>query len=149
MTGDWERTLEDDVPKLAALIQELGVEEVEITEGGRTIRLRRAAPRVPSAAPEAAGAQLEAAETAGVVTVCAEHVGVFLRAAAGESEPLVTEGTAVEEDQPIGFVDVLGVAHDVLVPEGGVLEQFLVIDGQPVEYGQPLARLISQSGGQT
>ena len=150
MTDDWERTLNEDVPRLAALLHELGVEEIEVSEGGRTVRLRRAAPSVSSAPSEAAAGEAGAAETvevSGMVTVRAERVGVFHRAAEGEPEPPVAEGDAVEEGQTIGFVDVLGVAHDVLAPDGGVLEQYLVVDGQPVEYGQPLAHLAPQPVG--
>jgi acetyl-CoA carboxylase biotin carboxyl carrier protein len=59
-----------------------------------------------------------------------------------EPEPVAGVGDSVEEGQTIGYIDVLGVSHEVFAPAAGVIERFLVMDGQPVEYGQPLARIV-------
>ena len=50
-------------------------------------------------------------------------------------------GDAVDEGQTLGYVDVLGVAHDVCAPVDGVIERLPVHDGEVVEYGQPLAEV--------
>ena len=39
--GDWDETLENDIPRLATLLRETGAEEIEVGCGDRTIRLRR------------------------------------------------------------------------------------------------------------
>jgi acetyl-CoA carboxylase biotin carboxyl carrier protein len=151
VTDDWERALNDDVPRLAALIQELGVEEIEVSEGDRTIRLRRSTRAVaPAAAEDAALAPetVEPEDESGVVTVRAEYVGVFRRTDDEAADLPVDEGAAVEEGQSIGLVDVLGVLHEVPAPGTGVVERFLVVDGHPVEFGQPLARLVPDSADQ-
>ena len=41
----------------------------------------------------------------------------------------------------IGFVDVLGVAHEVSSPVAGVIDEMLVHDGSIVEFGQRLVRI--------
>ena len=73
--------------------------------------------------------------------VRSEQVGVFMALTEPGAPPLVRVGDAVVEGQIIGYVDVLGVAHDVSASEDGVVERLLVHDGEIVEYGQLLAEL--------
>ena len=50
-------------------------------------------------------------------------------------------GDEVEEGQVIGFIDVLGVAHELSAPVTGVIDEMLVHDGSVVEFGQQLVRI--------
>ena len=142
MTTDpqWEAALDEDVPRLARLLRETGAEEIEVGDADRTIRVRRSsALGVIAAEPAAADDAESAAE--GLVVVTSEQVGVFVALSEPGAPALVGVGDAVDEGQTIGYVDVLGVAHDICVPEGGVVERLLVHDGEVVEYGQALAEL--------
>ena len=143
MASDWERSLGEDIAWLARLAREAGLEEIEVTDAGRTIRVRRA----PAAGPEPDATAGETDGTAADETslggkVRAEHVGIFHRAPEGAGEPVARDGSHVEEGQPVGFVDVLGVPHEVVAPASGILESFEAMDGQPVEFGQTVARLL-------
>lgn len=71
--------------------------------------------------------------------VHAGRVGVFSRSRSQEQLPVIDEGTAVEEGQLLGYIEVLNVLNEVHAPLAGTLERFLVESRQPVEYGQPLA----------
>lgn len=67
-------------------------------------------------------------------------VGVFTRMREGDSAPLAEEGQWLKVGQPYGMVD--GLHAQVLTAEDeGHLLRFLVADGDPVEYGQPLAEI--------
>ncbi len=131
--GDWDDALARDVPRLAALLRETGAEEIEIGDDARTIRVRRI-PRAETVQVEARLDPAPAETPDGPTRVTSEQVGVFISSG-------VQAGDSVEEAQAIGVVDVLGVAHDVYAPADGVVERFLVRDGEVVEYGQPLAEL--------
>ena len=137
---DWDAALDEDVPRLARLLRETGAEEIEIGDAARTIRVRRSS-GLGLLAAEAA--PVDGTETAdeGLIVVASEQVGVFVALTEPGAPPQVRIGDAVEDGQTIGYVDVLGVAHDVCVPEAGVIERLLVRDGEVVEYGQPLAEL--------
>lgn len=137
---DWEAALDEDVPRLARLLRETGAEEIEVGGAERTIRVRRSS-ALGVIAAEAAAADDEVAADAGLVVVTSEQVGVFVALTEPGAPPLVGIGDAVDEGQTIGYVDVLGVAHDVCAPEDGVVERLPVRDGEVVEYGQPLAEL--------
>jgi acetyl-CoA carboxylase biotin carboxyl carrier protein len=50
-------------------------------------------------------------------------------------------GESVRGGDLLGHVDVLGVRHDVVAPQTGILAALTAQPGEAVEYGQPLARL--------
>ncbi len=139
MADDWERTLSKDLPDLVSFAREAKLEEVEVGDEQRTLRIRLATRA--QAAPAATGSDAPDAATAAEPVARAEHVGIFHRGPEDATDPVAEPGDTVEEGAAIGFVDVLGVFHDVPAPFDGAIEAFLVPDGQPVEFGQPIARL--------
>ncbi len=142
MASDWDRMLDEDVPRLMELLHGLGLEEIAVEQDGRSVRLRRSggAPSHEQSEPAADDSALAgAARDDG--TVRAEQVGVFHRAPEDSTEPAVADGDSVEDGQTIAYIDVLGVFHEVVSPTAGSVEQFLVAEGQPVEFNQPLVRL--------
>jgi len=50
-------------------------------------------------------------------------------------------GLSVEKGDPLGYVDVLGVRHDVRAPRSGVVRNLVTEAGEAVEYGQLLIEL--------
>jgi len=142
MTTDpkWDAALDEDVPRLARLLRETGAEEIEVGDAERTIRVRRSS-ALGVIAAETAAVDDAASADEGLVVVTSEQVGVFVALSEPGAPALVGVGDAVDEGQTIGYVDVLGVAHDICVPEDGVIERLLVRDGEVVEYGQALAEL--------
>jgi acetyl-CoA carboxylase biotin carboxyl carrier protein len=54
---------------------------------------------------------------------------------------LVHGGETIQSGQAIGAIEALGIPTNVDAPEGGIVEDILVQDGSPVEYGQPLLTL--------
>jgi acetyl-CoA carboxylase biotin carboxyl carrier protein len=50
-------------------------------------------------------------------------------------------GLAVEKGDALGYVDVLGVRHDVRAPRSGVVRNLVTEAGEAVEYGQLLIEL--------
>jgi len=54
------------------------------------------------------------------------------------SRPPVTEGSEIEDDRELAFVESLGIRNPVRSGGAGRVATVFVTDGQPVEYGQPL-----------
>lgn len=141
-TGDWRRLVEDDLPAILETIQGTDVEELEISTGDRSIRIRlgggvEAGPPLLEADPDSA----PATPRPPTVTIAADRVGTFYRAAQGETVPLKSEADGVEAGEGIGFIDSLDVWHEIAAPRAGRLLQFLVPDRAEVEYGEELAIL--------
>ena len=141
---DWDDVLIKKVPRLAELLRETGAEEIEIGDGDRMVRVRRSI-GVSSTEllddsemkSEAAGSTVDDA----VTTIESEQVGVFMAVAEGSESTPAAVGDEVEESQVIGFVDVLGVAHEIISPVSGVIAEVLVHDGSVVEFGQQLVKV--------
>ena len=131
--------------RLAALLGELGLSEVEVEAADVRIRVQRAAAPVlaPPAAPLPAAAPDERPLVADVVapaliTVEAPMVGTFYRASSPTADPYVQEGDAVKEGQVLCIIEAMKLMNEIESKIGGRVARILVENGQAVEYGQPL-----------
>lgn len=50
-------------------------------------------------------------------------------------------GLSVAKGDPLGYIDVLGVRHDVRAPRSGVVRNLVTETGEAVEFGQVLIEL--------
>ena len=141
---DWDEVLIKKVPRLAELLRETGAEEIEIGDGDRMVRVRRSigVPSTELLADSEMKSEVEGARVDDAVTsIESDQVGVFMAVAEEGASTPAEVGNEVEEGQVIGFVDVLGVAHEVSSPVTGVIDEMLVHDGSVVEFGQQLVRI--------
>lgn len=79
-----------------------------------------------------------AAEPADLYTVKSPMVGVFYRAAGPGQPPYVDVGSAVVEGDTICIIEAMKLMNEITAEVDGIVEEILVDDGTPVEYGQPL-----------
>lgn len=143
------------VRELAELLTANGLNEIEVEDGDRKIKVRRdpaptaAAPAAsPQAAPAPAAtapapsqpAEPAEAEVSGE-TVKAPMVGTAFLAPEPGAKPFVNVGDAVKAGDTILIVEAMKVMNPITAPKGGVVKKILVSDGQPVEFDQPLVVL--------
>ncbi len=76
----------------------------------------------------------------------ASLLGHFHRGARSGGPPFVDVGDQLAAGVTIGTIVVLGAPSDVVTEHPVEIVAFLVDDGEPVEYGQPLVRTRSVSG---
>ncbi|HST37500.1 MAG TPA: acetyl-CoA carboxylase biotin carboxyl carrier protein [Allosphingosinicella sp.] len=142
------------VKKLAKMLDENDLSEIEVEDGDRKIVVKRklgfapaaaaapapapaAAPASAPAPPPAPAAQKDPADHPGAVK--SPMVGtVFLSAEPGAA-PFVAPGTRVEEGDTLLIIEAMKVMNPITAPKAGVVKEVLVQDAQPVEYEQPLA----------
>ncbi len=136
---------DDLIRRLAALLKETGLSEIEYEAEGQRIRVGRgggpvaAGPAQPaaSAAGPAPGAPLDA-ETVPAGAVTSPMVGTVYLAAEPGAPPLVKVGDTVTEGQTLLIIEAMKVMNPLASPRAGTVTQILVSDGQPVEFGEPL-----------
>ena len=130
--------LADQLGELLRLLDGSDVEEIEVEHQGARFVVRRdlsdAAQPVARAAVERP-APLPRADS---FVITAPVVGVFRRNAGGKGEAILDEGDAVIAGQIVGAVEAMGMLNRIQSERAGVVQEMLVRDGQPVEYGQPL-----------
>lgn len=140
----------DLVRKLAALLEETGLTEIEYALGDQRVRVARGAV-VPSAVatPAAAAAGNEAAapatasagETALPGTITAPMVGVVYMAPEPGADNFIKVGDTVSEGQTLLLIEAMKTFNPIRAPNAGKVTQILVAEGAPVEYGEALVVL--------
>jgi len=127
--------------RLAALLGELSLSEVEVESGDIRVRVQRAGALAPvTPGPAAADERPLVADTVSpaLVTMEAPMVGTFYRASSPTADPYVQEGDVVKEGQVLCIIEAMKLMNEIESKIGGRVTRVLVENGHAVEYGQPL-----------
>ncbi|WP_295135906.1 acetyl-CoA carboxylase biotin carboxyl carrier protein [uncultured Reyranella sp.] len=141
------------VRKLAAILEETKLGEIELADGERRIRVARptapvaqAAPVVMAAAPAAAPAASAAAAPAAAGGDLSKHPGVVKSPMVGTAylapEPgkpnFVSVGDKVTAGQTLLIIEAMKTFNPIKAPRAGTVMQVLIENARPVEFGEPL-----------
>ncbi len=145
------------VRRLADILTETGLSEIEVEHSGLKIRVAKtltaapmqmmhAAPAAPAPAPLAAAtasatasSEVAAPARASGDVIKSPMVGsVYLQPEPG-AEPFVKVGDTVAAGQTLMIIEAMKTMNPIPAPRAGRIVEILVEDGQPVEFGEPLA----------
>ena len=144
------------VKKLIELLEESGIDELEIKEGEESVRISRHsktpaaqqfyAPAPVAAAPAAApvAAAAPAAEAAAAApalkgtVIRSPMVGTFYRKPSPTSPNFAEVGQSVKKGDTLCIVEAMKLLNEIEADASGVIKAILVENGQPVEFGEPL-----------
>lgn len=135
---------EDLLRKLAKLLTETGLSEIEFESGGHRIRVNRGTvgqPMAPQPAPAPASPQPGAAPGPASIpdgALVSPMVGTAYLSAEPGGTPFVKVGDKVKKGQTLLIIEAMKVMNPIPAPDAGVIEAVLINDGQPVEYGEAL-----------
>lgn len=74
--------------------------------------------------------------------ICSPLVGTFYEAPAEDAEPFVVLGDTVTKGQTLAIVEAMKLMNEIESDFDGKIAEIYVKNGQAVEYGQPLFRII-------
>jgi acetyl-CoA carboxylase biotin carboxyl carrier protein len=147
------------VKKLIKLVSDHDVDEVEIEEEGKKIRVVKARERLQAGAPQyyaapmaapppaavpapaaapAAAAPPPAPAPSNVFEIRSPIVGTFYRAPAPDAAPFVDIGTLIKPGTVLCIVEAMKLMNEIESDVAGKIVKVLVENGQPVEYDQVL-----------
>jgi len=142
------------VKKLIELLEESGIDEIEISEGEESIRISRSssknqimhqyAPSSPTPAPAPVAAPVAAAPVEEAPAVQTGHavkspmVGSFYRAPSPSSPSFVEVGQTVKAGDTVCIVEAMKMMNQIEADKSGVVKEILLENGQAVEFDQPL-----------
>jgi acetyl-CoA carboxylase biotin carboxyl carrier protein len=150
-----------DLRKLKTLIDlvaESDIAELEVTEGESKVRIVKSsaipqnqmvmvppqgvqqyqAPAVQGAAPAPAAPAPAAAPAETGHVVKSPMVGTFYRSSSPGAPAFVEVGATVKEGDTLCIIEAMKLLNEIDADASGVIQQILVENGQPVEFGQPL-----------
>jgi len=141
-----------ELRRLIRLVQKTGIGELEVSSGGRTVRISAhegapvtmaAVPAAPAPAPRhdaggAAAAPPPPDVASNVVAITSPMVGTFYRAPAPDADPYVEVGDIVEVGQTVCIVEAMKLMNEIESEVRGRVVQIVADNQQPVEFGQKL-----------
>jgi acetyl-CoA carboxylase biotin carboxyl carrier protein len=152
----------DEIRELINLATETGIDELEVQRGDNRVRIRRsiagnrelvlAQPAAPPGAPpkaEAAAAPAshpsaakeppkEPSADPNLLLVRSPIVGTFYEGSAPGSPPFVRVGERVQPGKVLCIIESMKLMNEIEAEVSGIVESKLVMNGQPVEYGEAL-----------
>ena len=134
--------IESLVRSLVGMMRGGGMTELDLAFGNVSIRLRGGPAPVASsdgggpAEPE----PLTSLDVPGDL-LTAPMIGTFYASPSPGAPPFVETGDTVAAGQIIGIIEAMKIMNEIPAESGGVVEEMLVANAQPVEFGTPLIRL--------
>ena len=139
----------DLVRQLATMLDDTGLTEIEVEDGGRRIRVARngaaaapvqyaAAPAAPAASPAALAPAEVAAAAVSANAVRSPMVGTVYLSAEPGTKAFVSPGQKIAAGDTLLIVEAMKVMNPILAPSAGTVKSVLVENGQPVEFDQAL-----------
>jgi acetyl-CoA carboxylase biotin carboxyl carrier protein len=152
----------DEIRELIALANETGVAELEVQRGENRVRIRRpgftnpqeivagpvagvhaATPPAIASPPAAPPAVHEPpAKPVGpdpqLTLVKSPIVGTFYESPSPGSAPFVRMGERIQPGKVLCIIESMKLMNEIEAETSGIVESRLVMNGQPVEYGEAL-----------
>lgn len=136
----------DYLRELVDFMQETNLDEVEVSENGSTIRLRRNLTQTVTAVQEMPIAPVLPQQTIQTPSepVVSGHVlkspmiGTFYRSSSPESSPFINIGDNVKKGQIVCIIEAMKTMNQIEADKDGVVESILPENADPIEFGQPL-----------
>ena len=138
------------IRELAGLLDETGLTEIEIEQGGSRIRVSRQAVHTIAHSPAATSAAMPAPVTTQAEAPAAIHkgppagavpspmVGTVYVAPEPGKPPFVKVGDTVKEGDTLFIVEAMKTMNPIAAPRAGTITEICVHDAQPIEFGQTL-----------
>jgi acetyl-CoA carboxylase biotin carboxyl carrier protein len=145
----------DEIRELINLAAETGIAELEVQRGENRVRIRRAAfagtpeivlPPTYAAAPAAAPtptpnpheAPKEKPADPNLVLVKSPIVGTFYESPSPGAAAFVRVGERIQPGKVLCIIESMKLMNEIEAETAGIIESRLVMNGQPVEYGEAL-----------
>ena len=139
------------VKKLIELLEESGIDELEIKEGEESVRISRNSNSAPQiyAAPQYAPAAPQAPAAAPAVAAAADEgpdghkvkspmVGTFYISSSPEAKPFAVVGQSVKAGDTLCIIEAMKMMNQIEADVSGVIQAVMVDNADPVEFDQPL-----------
>ena len=147
MTEQKKFEIDDEaIKRLAGLMEETGLTEIEVTEGERHIRVAKsvtqhfAAPGIAHHQVHAAAPDVKPSETAfnQADAVTSPMVGTAYMRPEPSAPPFVNVGDDIKVGDTLMIIEAMKVMNPIKAAKPGKVKRIIAADAQPVEFGEVL-----------
>jgi acetyl-CoA carboxylase biotin carboxyl carrier protein len=141
----------NNIKELMDLIDGTDVTELYFEKDGTKIRIRKGALSLPKLEiPQASPPQVLISNPSAQIShdyfiVTSPIVGTFYASSAPNSESFVKKGDHVSKGQILCVIEAMKLMNEIESEVDGIIDNILVENGQPVEYGEPIFHIIAGS----
>lgn len=149
----------EKVHHLVRLMKRYDLTDLDISNGPFRIHLQRRGPEpvapvagaglpypptfsAPTQAPPVAAQPEQPPAGPKTIVVESPMVGTYYASSSPDAPPFVTVGTVVQPATTLCIIEAMKVFTDIPAGVSGTIAEILVKNGQPVEFGQPLFRVV-------
>ena len=148
-SADFELTVRKGIPTMSPIDPALGSNSAVAASGFLPVANNTVAmPTVPASAPESVTTDTPVAPTLSSPTidpkweeVKSPMVGTFYRSPSPDEAPFVEVGDRIRTGQSVCIIEAMKLMNEIEAEVSGQVMEILVMNGEPVEYGQPLMRI--------
>ena len=137
------------VKKLIQLLEESGMEEIEISEGEESVRIsRHLTSRATRTISDSNTTEIQTTHDSAHISSETEHksgieitapmVGTFYNGPAPGAKPFVEIGSKVKSGDTLCIIEAMKMMNQIECETNGRVVSILVENGAPVEFGQVL-----------
>jgi len=136
MSDKFKKTLKES-EKVLKIFRDKPIKFLRYTHKDFTVQLERLSDiQTPQITQKEQSLQVNDSitETVNLHTINAKYVGLF-------KATKIIAGAEVAEGDIIGNIFSMNINHPVKVDKAGVIEEFIVAENDPVDYGAPIATI--------
>ena len=140
------------IKKLIELVEESGINELEISEGEESVRISRGMPMMaaptqmmqaapvasPAATPQAPAPEVAAPAKVSGHEVRSPMVGTFYEAASPDAPAFVEVGQHVNAGDTLCIIEAMKMMNQIEADKSGVIKAILAKNEDAIEFDQPL-----------
>lgn len=145
---------------LVRLMKHYDLTDLDISDGPFRIHLQRRGPEFaiptggvpvsypqtfsvpPTPAPRSEPAPAEAPAGPKTIVIESPMVGTYYSSSSPDTPPFVSIGTVVQPSSTLCIIEAMKVFTDIPAGVSGTIAEILVKNGQSVEFGQPMFRVV-------
>ncbi|MBN2798091.1 MAG: acetyl-CoA carboxylase biotin carboxyl carrier protein [Deltaproteobacteria bacterium] len=128
--------------ELFSLMARHGVREVRVQEGEQSLEVRFAGGPEQVVHAQGPAALVQDPPRVEGVEIHSPMVGTFYKAPSPGAPPFVKVGDRVRLGQTLCIVEAMKLLNEIEAEVAGVVVEVLADDGAPVQFGQPLMRIL-------
>jgi len=132
-----------EVEKLILLVSDFGISEIKVKTGENYVYIKNKDDYIPHSQKTLSSEEIKNHSDENIMLFQSPMVGTFYRSPHPSTPPFVEKGQIVKKGEILCIIEAMKIMNHIESEYSGVISEILVEDSNPVEFNQPLFRILS------